>query len=134
MYRVVKGYAKSDPGDAAKPHVVEMGRSLARRTTRRRPPATAPAPEPSAERDDEPKECPEGPQEILPGNMTPRLPGLPIGSHDPILRLRGNGSCHEALHPLGIGDYVLADCVAVKSRWHEGDEEIIQGPSSGFRL
>ena len=55
IYRVGKGYAKSDSGDATKPHVVEMGRSLARRKSRKRPPA-APAAEPPADSGDEPKE------------------------------------------------------------------------------
>jgi hypothetical protein len=55
MYRVGKGYVKSGPGDAAKTHVVEMGRSLARRKSHRRPPA-APAPAPHAAHEgDEPK-------------------------------------------------------------------------------
>ena len=46
LYHVSKGYVQTDPGDAVKPHVVEMKRTLNRKT-RKSANSTPPAPTPS---------------------------------------------------------------------------------------
>ena len=61
IYRVAKGYASTDLGNAVKPHVEEMGRALTRvkrtkkSTTPKQPPATTQA-DPSSETDDTTKQ------------------------------------------------------------------------------